>query len=536
MSDAVKAFWVLSVCGGAAFFCVGWFLARLRAAQGEESKAARQPDLDARAEADARAGREAPAAQPARPLSIDDAQRSLDEVGQLEQRTREAEGSAAKGQRELASAKQELALARAAVQGAQDERAQLRARAQSVQEALERSKALAQSAQDELAQLRASAQDERTQLCAVPREAEAPRGAIAAAKAEARQLAEQRAQSRVESPALGAERDRLTAENARFKQEIHALRASQNDPDAAADRAELRELRWRVQATESRGADAERVLDENAKLTEALRALRAEQDDAKVASAQAELRELRLRVNAAEQKGADLEEARQQLDQLREQLAELGDFKEAQGEATRLRALNKQLVLETVAVQRRLDDLCQRDLERQEQVAELDAARREAENVETLRAHVRALEAQLYALAPSVPPAQPAAGPGRESGVLALPSIDPILAGLLASGMAKTAVVADRMGLLVAGAGDRAHQEGLAAMGAMAEQLAARARENLPVTTVRSVCLTDSNDLVMGCRPLAVGDGTYTLCTLGVGPLREEEIARAGEAVIRAAQ
>jgi len=96
---------------------------------------------------------------------------------------------------------------------------------------------------------------------------------------------------------------------------------------------------------------------------------------------------------------------------------------------------------------------------------------------------VHALEAQLYALGPA-----PAIRPRAPTRVPSGRDVDDPLRALVA-GNVRTAVVADSFGLLVAGAGETTHQEGIAALAGMVEAMASRARELLPLGEVRRIDL-----------------------------------------------
>jgi len=86
-------------------------------------------------------------------------------------------------------------------------------------------------------------------------------------------------------------------------------------------------------------------------------------------------------------------------------------------------------------------------------------------------------------------------------------------------GRARSAVIADELGLLVAvsGAGHE-YGDALAAFGAYLADVGAKTRDVLPLHEVRQVTVRDDHDVTLTVRPIEAADHSFALVTLGVEP------------------
>jgi chromosome segregation ATPase len=86
------------------------------------------------------------------------------------------------------------------------------------------------------------------------------------------------------------------------------------------------------------------------------------------------------------------------------------------------------------------------------------------------------------------------------------------------TGRAKSAVIADELGLVVAASG-LVHEYGdaLAALGAYLADVGTKTRDVLPLHEVRQVVVRDDHDMTLTVRPLATEDPGLALVTLAVG-------------------
>lgn len=87
------------------------------------------------------------------------------------------------------------------------------------------------------------------------------------------------------------------------------------------------------------------------------------------------------------------------------------------------------------------------------------------------------------------------------------------------TGRAKSAVIADELGLLVAASGaDSEYVDALAAMGAYLADVGTKTRDVLPLHKVRQVVVRDEHDVTLTVRPLAADDPGLALVTLAIEP------------------
>lgn len=135
----------------------------------------------------------------------------------------------------------------------------------------------------------------------------------------------------------------------------------------------------------------------------------------------------------------------------------------------------------------------------------------QAAEAHRLRKELSAVSAELYAL-----------GGDRKSSAT-LPVSETVLTGdtaealaaLLATDSARSAVLADRHGLLVAAAGDSIPHEGLAALTGLAHHIADQATQLLPLGEIRNINLHDANQLVVSCRLFVCGSEAMAIAVLG---------------------
>jgi predicted regulator of Ras-like GTPase activity (Roadblock/LC7/MglB family) len=86
-------------------------------------------------------------------------------------------------------------------------------------------------------------------------------------------------------------------------------------------------------------------------------------------------------------------------------------------------------------------------------------------------------------------------------------------------GRAKSAVIADELGLLVAASSaTNEYNEALAALGAYLADVGSKTRDILPLRNLRQVTVCDDHDVTLTVRPLATDDPGLALVTLAVEP------------------
>ncbi|HET6336517.1 MAG TPA: hypothetical protein VFG30_25010 [Polyangiales bacterium] len=86
-------------------------------------------------------------------------------------------------------------------------------------------------------------------------------------------------------------------------------------------------------------------------------------------------------------------------------------------------------------------------------------------------------------------------------------------------GRAKSAVIADELGLLVAASSaTNEYNDALAALGAYLADVGSKTRDILPLRKLRHVVVCDDHDVTLTVRPLAMDDPGLALVTLAVEP------------------
>ncbi len=447
----------------------------------------------------------------------------------------------AQAQKDATFARQELEVARASVAEAQrlrTECTELRQGLLSISEELS-------TAQRRLAELGA--------------EAEAAEFRAIAADALCEEATQKRALVEAELRTMRArlrEADARTADLDRLRQQCDALQGEQArrmdlERAAATLESELRETTIMLRTAQSKLDSLEALREEHAALREQWEA--SGDVSAMLATAQAEARDLRSKLQAADPKLAQFERLVEENRSLREQTSALEEHQQLGAELARLTAEHKRLRLDCEIATRRVQELEEERTELFElrnRVHELDLVASEAV---ALRKREAQLEAQLFAaghqpvpvaepavsrsdsLAPEAPPVseQPmsSARPGAHpSGVApaADSELETALQVLAGIDSVSSVALADDQGLLVAGGGDRSHEEGLAAFAGLADEFATRARTLLPLGRVLRVCLEDGGQLEACCRMFATGGNEYGLATMAKSRLDPQ---RADDAV-----
>jgi hypothetical protein len=279
-----------------------------------------------------------------------------------------------------------------------------------------------------------------------------------------------------------------------------------------------------LRGTEARLADLDRLAQENAELREQ------QAESAREAKWQAgrgdEAKDAKVELAAAQAKLVELGRILEENRKLRDEAAELRQHQEASSELERLTTAHKQLRLDAELMARRLQELTQ---DRSELVS-LRTLAGEAtslvQEVEYLRRREKDLEAQLYASGLYASREMPAIS-GELLVQTPVSDMETNLHSLVRAGGPRTAVLADAQGFLIAGAGESAAQEGLAAFAAVAGEMVSRARMLLPLAEVDSLRVTDRNSIVLTCHLFdSAGEG-LGITTLGPGEPEAGNTARA---------
>ncbi len=314
---------------------------------------------------------------------------------------------------------------------------------------------------------------------------------------------------------------RQAAEEAR--QELD-LRRRAADEVVEVLRAQLGSAKETLRGAELAAKERDRLATENTELREqqatAARAAseRAEHEDA--------VKDAKVELAAAQAKLAELEATTQENRRLRDEIVELRAHEDAAVELERLTAAHKQVRLDAELMARRLQELLHDRAELAPLRAQAADAAELAQEVEYLRRREKDLEAQLYAAG---------AYASREIMALSgeLPLITPVtdletnLTGLVGQGGARTAVLADGQGFLIASAGESVAEEGLAAFAAVAGDMVTRARQLLPLADIESVRVTDANRMVLTCHLFSSAGEPMGVATLGPADPPAEKTAQA---------
>lgn len=362
-----------------------------------------------------------------------------------------------------------------------------------------------------------------------------------------RERARQHESALAEARAAAATADRVRDEKARAEARWRAeLDRSENARTASAEQIralqiEVDELRAEVQARATQAAAdlrAERVRSElleaaareasarATSLAEARDWERGSEEDAErqrsqleaeLRTAEASLREARAQVAALEPRVRDMDSLREENSALRVELAELERQRSLEPgiDLPTFQRRSAELSLMETALEQRTSELArqaQDNYELRERVVALEDALADKEQ---LARQVQELEARVFAAgATAVDPA------GASAGVLVaeqLGRLDEVVTAVVRSEPGcQIAVLSDLQGLLIAGAGDKARHEELAAAASLTIHTAERMRDLLPISAPRTFSWVDDNRVAVRVRWVRTADEPLLLTTFGV--------------------
>jgi chromosome segregation ATPase len=251
--------------------------------------------------------------------------------------------------------------------------------------------------------------------------------------------------------------------------------------------------------------------------------------------AQAELKDLRVKLQIAQAKLAEVDRLVEENRDLRIENDELQAHREAGVELEQLRGEHKQLRINAELMAQKLEEL-------EGQEAELTELRAKAEEIVSLTTEVAelrvresALQAKLFSagrlptmnLQPRV-----ALDMNTEIGDMKAGVLPVGLDALLRAKNARTAVLADGNGFVIANAGETYAQEGLAAFTGLMGEMTMRARTFLPLGDLVNLKIIDSNAVAISCRFFESAGMSYALATVDTEePGRDEAEERAVDLV-----
>lgn len=123
--------------------------------------------------------------------------------------------------------------------------------------------------------------------------------------------------------------------------------------------------------------------------------------------------------------------------------------------------------------------------------------------------------------------ASPTESPGEADAIMGS-DMDALLARVAASGAARSLVVADDLGLIVASSGEAAAHEPLAVITSSVGELCEKARSELHMDGIQSIRIIDQSGQVLSCRFFAHGGQPLAVTALSVpGKDASSEIERA---------
>jgi hypothetical protein len=364
---------------------------------------------------------------------------------------------------------------------------------------------------------------ERALLVRLAETEESGHGKAAAAEDALRAL-QAAAQAERQQLALQIQQNEAALHSEREAQQDLAIRLRALEETIEHEREQGRTATEALRAAETRLADLDRLSQENAVLRE--QKAESEREAKWQAGRGDEAKDVKVELAAAQAKLVELGRTLEENRKLRDEAAELRQHQEASEELERLTAAHKQLRLDAELMARRLQELMQ---DRGELVSLRSQAAEAAslvEEVAYLRRREKDLEAQLYASGLYASREMPAVS-GEVLMQTPVSDMETNLHSLVGSGGPRTAVLADAQGFLIAGAGESAAQEGLAAFAAVAGEMVSRARMLLPLAEVDSVRVTDINSMVLTCHLFdSAGEG-LGVATLGPGEPEAGNTARA---------
>jgi hypothetical protein len=320
--------------------------------------------------------------------------------------------------------------------------------------------------------------------------------------ADVQRLTEALSRCKAECDEWGAQNRDLQTKHRVVSEALSAMESS-----AATVRVEWQEAQIRLR-------QLDQLRQENAILRE--EKVHAEVSAHKLATREGDAREAWVQLAAAQAKLSDLERLLEENRTLRDEVADLRLHGEASVELERLTAEHKRLRLDAELMARRLQELLQDQTELADLRARAHDLQALGEEVSYLRRREKDLEAQLYASGSVGRDDQPAT-----AGVPALHSVgtdmEASLRTLVRPDGARSAVLADTQGFLIASAGEPMPQEGMAAFTAIASEMVARTRILLPLADVDSIRVSDTNRIVLCCRLFETDGQGLGVATLGPG-------------------
>jgi hypothetical protein len=320
--------------------------------------------------------------------------------------------------------------------------------------------------------------------------------------ADVQRLTEALSQCKAECDELGVQNRDWQTKHRVVNEAISAMGSS-----AAATHEQWQEAQGRL-------LELDQVRQENAVLRE--ERAHAEASTRELATREDDARDARVQLAAAQAKLSDLERLLQENRTLRDEVADLRLHGEASVELERLTAEHKRLRLDAELMARRLNELLQDQAELADLRVRAQDLQALGEEVAYLRRREKDLEARLYASGSSSL-GDEAAAAGAQSLHTVGTDMEASLHALVQPDGARTAVLADTQGFLIASAGEPMPQEGMAAFTAIASEMVARTRILLPLADVDSIRVRDTNRIVLSCRLFETGGQGLGLATLGPG-------------------
>ena len=323
--------------------------------------------------------------------------------------------------------------------------------------------------------------------------------------------------------ALLADVQRLTAALSHCKAECDELGAQNRDwqtkhrvvneaLSAMGSAAASTQDKW--QEAQVRLRELDQLRQENAILRE--EKAHAEASTRELATREDDARDARVQLAAAQAKLSDLERLLEENRRLRDEVADLRLHAESSSELERLTAEHKRLRLDAELMARRLNELLQDQTELADLRARFHDLQALGEEVVYLRRREKDLEARLYASGSSSQADEPGT-PGVQALHTVGTDMEASLRALVQPDGARSAVLADTQGFLIASAGEPMPQEGMAAFTAIASEMVARTRILLPLADVDSIRVRDTNRIILSCRLFETGGQGLGLATLGPG-------------------
>jgi hypothetical protein len=304
----------------------------------------------------------------------------------------------------------------------------------------------------------------------------------------------------------------LREENRRLRDEISEAKPAAEE--LAKAQAELKDIRVEQQMTRAREEDLEALREENVSLKDEIAELKELQQVAEeLETAQAEIKDLRIKQQMSQAREQDFESLREENQKLRDELADLAELRAASEELKQLREEHQQLRLKTDVAARKAEEAELAGEERASLQAKVEDLSREVADSKQLRLRIQELEAQIFSA--GIQPKEPKKQKPAPTGTVKLDKISEALSGLGGSSGVRAAVVADAQGLLVAGAGEAGHHEGMAAIAGLIGHLAMTASDLLPLSGEHTVYIEDPNKVSLSYRIFQSGTDTFALGTLG---------------------